>query len=286
MNYIKNLLILFSLLFSCMTFSQQPEPLPWDRYYTSCPRDKAAVWELPDSIENKIKWSPETTKEQKTIIRYILSNMVYVEGGDDIRLGSDKQYLISLSSFFMNRYEVSQDEWFVIMGDKPSNRLRRSYPVDQISWARAIDFVNKLQQLSGLPFNIPSEAQWEYAAKGGKYTQNYIYSGSDKANEVAWFKEHSFEPCISEPSGRKKPNELGIYDMSGNLYEWCLDYYSEKPFSNDGHDPVEVELLDHKVLRGGSFYTPAMYCRVTNRYGVNPQRWDIDYGVRLVLLIR
>lgn len=141
----------------------------------------------------------------------------------------------------------------------------------------------KLSQLSGLPFRLPFEAEWEYAARGGLKTKNFIYAGSNNAEQVAWFREKYYNTYVSKETGTKKPNELGLYDMSGNVYEWCMDWYDRKvPFTGN-IAPVISEKDTHKVLRGGSYYTFEKYCKVTSRYGVNPQRWDIDYGLRLVV---
>ena len=116
-------------------------------------------------------------------------------------------------------------------------------------------------------------------------TQNYIYAGSDDPTQVAWFKEkYSNENTyVSNDIGTKKPNELGLYDMSGNIYEWCMDWYDKKVRFTGNIDPDLKGIDLHKVLRGGSYYTIAKYCKITNRYGVNPLRWDIDYGLRLVI---
>ena len=208
--------------------------------------------------------------------------MVYVEGGT-ANLGDNNNYPVDVASFFINRYEVSQDEWYVIMGENPSNQHRRNYPVDQVNWFNAQRFTQKLSQLSGLPFRLPFEAEWEYAARGGLKTKNFIYAGSNNAEQVAWFREKYYNTYVSKETGTKKPNELGLYDMSGNVYEWCMDWYDRKvPFTGN-IAPVICEKDTHKVLRGGSYYTFEKYCKVTSRYGVNPQRWDIDYGLRLVM---
>ena len=128
-------------------------------------------------------WSPTINKEQKEVIRYILWNMVYVEGGT-ANLGDNNNYPVDVASFFINRYEVSQDEWYVIMGENPSNQHRRNYPVDQVNWFNAQRFTQKLSQLSGLPFRLPFEAEWEYAARGGLKTKNFIYAGSKMQNRL------------------------------------------------------------------------------------------------------
>ncbi|WP_300203736.1 SUMF1/EgtB/PvdO family nonheme iron enzyme [Bacteroides sp.] len=170
----------------------------WERYYDRCQRDRSIIDTLPSLLEKNLNWSPAVNKEQKEVIRYILWNMVYVEGGT-MFMGENNSLSVTVNSFFINRYEVSQDEWYVIMGKNPSNLHRRGYPVDQICWLDTELFTKKLSKLSRLPLQLPFEAEWEYAA------------------------------------------------------------------------------------REGSYYTYDKYCKVTHRYGVNPHRWDIDYGLRLVI---
>lgn len=254
----------------------------WNKFYDHSKRDKTIITNLPPELEKGIHWSPTISEEQKEVIRYILWNMVYVEGGT-MKMGENNDVLVSVSSFYINRFEVSQDEWYEIMGENPSNQYRRDHPVDQISWFDAIEFTEKLSQLSGLPFRLPFEAEWEYAARGGIKSMNYMYAGSNNAVEVAWFKERVRNSYVSKAIGNKKPNELDLYDMSGNIYEWCMDWYDKKnPFSGNIDPDFKDDDL-HKILRGGSYYTPVKYCKVTSRYGVNPKRWDIDYGLRLVI---
>lgn len=281
-GYTKQTIIICFLLQGIALSSRAQEQQMWQRYHDRCRREASIIDTLPSKLEKALHWSPTINKEQKEVIRYILWNMVYVEGGT-ANLGDNNNYPVDVASFFINRYEVSQDEWYVIMGENPSNQHRRNYPVDQVNWFNAQRFTQKLSQLSGLPFRLPFEAEWEYAARGGLKTKNFIYAGSNNAEQVAWFREKYYNTYVSKETGTKKPNELGLYDMSGNVYEWCMDWYDRKvPFTGN-IAPVISEKDTHKVLRGGSYYTFEKYCKVTSRYGVNPQRWDIDYGLRLVM---
>lgn len=264
----------------------QKQPV-WKVFYENCRREETIIDSLPSELEKALHWSTAISEEQKEVIRYILWNMVYVKGGT-MNLGENDEYPINISSFYINRYEVSQDEWYVIMGENPSNQHRHNYPVDQVSWYDAQKFTSRLSELSGLPFRLPMETEWEYAARGGLNSKHYTYAGSNNAPEVAWCKDKypNNNTYSSKESGRKKPNELGLYDMSGNIYEWCMDWYDKKvPFAGNTDPHLTGEDL-HKVLRGGSYYTVEKYCRITNRYGVNPKRWDVDYGLRLVISLQ
>lgn len=281
---LRRIVAFLMLLWGVTLLSIAQKQPAWKGFYNKCRRDRTMIGALPSELEKALHWSPTISKEQKDVIRYILWNMVYVEGST-MSMGENREYPISVSSFYINRYEVSQDEWYVIMGENPSNQHRRDYPVDQINWYDAQKFTSRLSELSGLPFRLPLEAEWEYAARGGLNSKNYIYAGSNNIADVAWHKEkyEDFNTYVSEEIGRKQPNELGLYDMSGNIYEWCMDWYDKKvPFTGN-IDPNLVGDDLHKVLRGGSYYTIEKYCRITNRYGVNPKRWDIDYGLRLVI---
>lgn len=264
---------------------KQPKEQPvWERFHDRSRRDTAYIDSLHPQLKGMLRWSPYIKAEQKKVITYILWNMVYVKGGT-MNMGANSDQPITVHSFFINRYEVSQDEWYVIMGENPSRQRRRNTPVDQLSWFDADQFARRLADLSGLPFRLPFEAEWEYAARGGKATQGFLYAGSNEPGEVAWFRERIREQndFISKEIGKKKPNELGLYDMSGNVYEWCMDWFEKsRPFTSSATHK-EINADTYKVLRGGSFYTPESYCKITNRYGINPYRRDIDYGMRLVV---
>ena len=256
----------------------------WERFHDKCRRDTARVGKPHPRLEERLRWAEEATEEQKRVIRYILWNMALVEGGT-LNMGENGDLPVTVSPFFINRYEVSQDEWYVITGENPSRLRRRDAPVDQIDWFDAVKFAETLTRLSGIPFRLPSEAEWEYAARGGLNTGNHRYAGSDNPEEVARFRNRnrSQNTFVASGVGSKRPNELGLYDMSGNVCEWCADWYDERrPFSSGTKPPASGE-EGYKVLRGGSFYTFEKYCTVTFRYGVNPDRWDIDYGMRLAV---
>lgn len=282
--YTKQGIAFFLLCMAVTLCGMAQEQSPWKSFYDKAPRHRVIIGALPAELEQALHWSPAVSEEQKEVIRYIVWNMVEVKGGT-LNMGAGNIYPVNVASFYINRYEVSQDEWYTIMGENPSNQHRRDFPVDQINWYDACQFAQRLTALSGLPFRLPFEAEWEYAARGGLNTRNYLYSGSDNPAQVAWFREkYEIEATyVSKETGRKKPNELGLYDMSGNIYEWCLDWYDKKvPFTGNIDPDLTGDDL-HKVLRGGSYYTTEKYCKVTSRYGVNPKRWDIDYGLRLVI---
>lgn len=202
----KRIIIFLLLLLGIILPNMAQKQKIWKAFCDKCQREKTIVGALPSQLEKALRWSPGISNEQKEVIRYILWNMVYVEGGT-ANLGENNDYPVNVGSFFINRYEVSQDEWYVIMGENPSNQHRRNYPVDQVNWYDTQQFTRKLSQLSGLPFRLPFEAEWEYAARGGLNTQNYIYAGSDDPTQVAWFKEkYSNENTyVSNDIGTKNP---------------------------------------------------------------------------------
>ena len=163
-------------------------------------------------------------------------------------------------------------------------------PVECVSWDDCQTFVRKLSVLTGLPFRLPTEAEWEYAARGGAKSKTYRYSGSNKFVDVGWAWENSptkKDFAMPHPVKEKKPNELGLYDMSGNVWEWCSDAwyeYDDSPQTNPRHDGDEKT---KRVIRGGSFATPDGWCEVDARYKMEPDVRDRillhDIGFRLVL---
>ena len=197
---------------------------------------------------------------------------------------------VTLSSFKIAKYEVTQKLWKEIMGNNPSSDIGDNLPVQHVSWDDVQLFIKKLNGSTGKQYRLPTEAEWEYAARGGNQSENYKYSGSNNKDEVAWYESNSNGKI--QPVGTKKPNELGIYDMSGNVQEWCQDgkrEYTDEPQTN----PRGPE-SDGRTIRGGditypevgSYYKPDRCC-VYIRYSWNHAQHSVApynyYGFRLVL---
>ena len=223
-----------------------------------------------------VKWNGVTLK-QKTAITELLNNMVFVEGGDYdsnvINIEKPVLYIKAVSSFRIDKYEVTQKLWEAVMGNNPSYFEGENLPVENVTWDKCQDFIKKLNRLTGLSFRMPTEAEWEYAARGGNLSKSYNYSGSNTIENVAWYGENSGNK--THPVGTKSPNELGLYDMSGNVYEWTSDKYS-----SDYNSPRNSSSY---VYRGGGWSSIARYSRVTFR-NFNPAAYrGDDLGFRLVL---
>lgn len=181
--------------------------------------------------------------------------MIYVEGGTftmgDINDNDNPAHKVSLSNYHIGETEVTQSVWKAVMGYNNSIYKGDNLPVENISWYEAQEFCEKLSNLTGKSYSLPTEAQWEYAAKGGKHSRGYKFSGSNNHLDVAWMGEEE-ELENTFPVATKKTNELGVYDMSGNVWEWCYDWqdkYSKKTQTN----PIGILNGEFKVLRGGSF---------------------------------
>ena len=188
----------------------------------------------------------------------------------------------------MGKFEVTQEEWVAVMGENPSLFSGVNLPVELVSWNYIVNgFLPELNRLTGLTFRLPTEAEWEYAARGGNRSQGYKYSGSNTIDDVAWYGyyDNSKGTAINfstYPVGTKQANELGLYDMTGNVYEWCSDWY-ESYSSSSQTNPTGPATGSHRVLRGGSWDHSARSCRVSYRSGINPGNGDFIIGFRLAL---
>ena len=220
--------------------------------------------------------------------------MIFVEGGEFDMGAKEKEadkedkpvHRIKLDSFFIGKLLVVQVLWENIMGDNPSSFKGDNLPVENVSWDDTIDFLEKLNMLTDKQYRLPSEAEWEYAARGGIYCEDYIFSGSDKLKEVGWF----IDSNVSEtsPVGQKYGNELGLYDMSGNVWEWCNDWYSGKYYKQClkkriVNNPKGPLVGKERIFRGGSWYSEINYCKTSYRNKRRPSHKGNNIGFRLAL---
>lgn len=221
--------------------------------------------------------------------------LVWVEGGtftmgsNDAR-GVDKRYestrpehTVGVGGCYMGRYEVTQGQWRAVMGENPSHFTGNdSLPVEQVTWADAQRFVTLLSQLTGFLFRLPTEAEWEYAARGGNRADGQPYAGCDRNHlpEYAWFCVNS--EGHTHPVGRLKPNALGLYDMGGNVAEWCSDWMA--PYMEAAQkDPRGPKEGDSRVLRGGHYNSTSPGCAVFDRGWYVPTGKTEYYGLRVAM---
>ncbi len=213
--------------------------------------------------------------------------MIFVEGGT-FQMGSSSGesdekpvHSVTLSAFNIGKYEVTQAQWTAVMGNNPSSFSGcENCPVENVSWNEVQDFIRKLNAQTGKNYRLPTEAEWEYAANGGKASRGYTYSGSNDLGSVAWNTDNSGSK--THTVGGKQANELGIYDMSGNVWEWCSDWYGTYN-SYSETNPTGASSGQFRVLRGGSWYHFAHNCRTALRFWNNPDDRYFNYGFRLVL---
>ncbi|MGN1235902.1 MAG: formylglycine-generating enzyme family protein [Bacteroidaceae bacterium] len=187
---------------------------------------------------------------------------------------------VTLSSYYIGETEVTQALWTAVMGNNPSRFKGDNNPVEQVSWNDCQEFISKLNSITGKIFRLPTEAEWEYAARGGKESKGYQYSGSNYLDDVAWYTDNSGSKTHIVKT--KQPNELGIYDMSGNVWEWCQDWkgsYSTGSQTN----PKGPSSGSHRVNRGGSWFNFARLCRSAYRDDSTPGSRLSGLGLRLVL---
>jgi formylglycine-generating enzyme required for sulfatase activity len=223
------------------------------------------------------------------IVQRLINNMVYVEGGTFTMGATSEQgsdavsdeitHQVTISSFYIGKYEVTQEEWEAVMGNNPSIFKGAKKPVENISWIDCHQFIRKLNSLTGKNFRMLTEAEWEYAARGGQKSKGYKYSGSNILDEVGWYDRNSSK--ITHVVGLLKPNELGVYDMSGNVREWCSDWYSS--YKSNTRNPSGPSSGSARVGRGGGWNYIARSCRVSFRDFNSPNTSLSDFGLRLAL---
>jgi len=188
--------------------------------------------------------------------------------------------VILTNDYYIGKYEVTQSLWQAVMGTNPSYFKGDNLPVEQVSWDNCLEFISKLNSLTGRKFRLPTEAEWEYAARGGRKSRGYQYSGSFNISDVAWYNGNSGNKI--HPVGMKQANELGVYDMSGNVCEWCQDWYGSY-VSSSQTNPLGANSGSFRVCRGGSWYFDTGNCRSSFRSRGNPDTRSRYLGFRLVL---
>ena len=215
--------------------------------------------------------------------------MVPVEGGTFMMGGTSTQnspiHQVTLSNYWIGLTEVTVGLWKAVMGSFDMDMFEDDQPASYMSWNQCQEFIAKLNEMTGMNFHMPTEAQWEFAARGGNLSQGYTFSGSNYLNEVAWFNGNFSWTYLQIPSvGTKAPNELGLYDMSGSLREFCQDaYYAPYP-SDSQVDPLQDWPTNGKIVgRGGSFFTDSIYCAVNSRWSLERATVQYDCGLRLAL---
>ena len=258
------------------------------------------------ALTRKPDTSDSSTTTDSTNTKPDLSSMILVEAGQfdmgctDSQMNCDSSekpvHKVKVDSFYLGSTEVTQELWKRVMGNNPSSRKGDNLPVESVSWYDAVEFCNRLSALSNLKkaytvsgdnitcdftsngYRLPTEAEWEYSARGGKLGENKVYSGSNDIDEVAWFNKNS--PESQQPVGQKKANELGLFDMSGNVWEWCWDIKGQYG-REEQVNPRGSMTGDKRVLRGGGWFSNPQGSRVSARSGNKPGTKAKSIGFRV-----
>mgnify|MGYP002672787274 CR=1 FL=1 len=251
------------------------------------------VIQQPTVVQQPVAQTPVTNRDIITIpVKDGISiDMVRVEAGTFImgatpemeNPNSDEKptHQVTLTNdYYIGKYEVTQALWQAVMGNNPSYFKGDNLPVGNVSWNDCQDFLIKINSITGKKFRLPTEAEWEYAARGGKKSRGYQYSGSNNLSDVAWYIDN--KGSGPHAVGSKQANELGIYDMSGNVLEWCQDWFGDYN-SSSRVNPTGVNSGSSCVLRGGAWLINAMYCRSSFRCHYTPNHRDHFLGLRVVL---
>jgi len=246
----------------------------------------SAVTDVTDNME-EVNTSPRA--DETITVNGVSFKMIGVQGGtftmgatseQGSDAGSDEKpaHQVTLSTFSIGETEVTQELWQAVMGGNPSYFKGAKRPVEQVSWEDCQNFIRELNSLTGRRFRLPTEAEWEYAARGGNKSNGYKYSGSSDIDKVAWYNDNS--GCETHDVATKRANELGLYDMSGNVWEWCQDWYGSYS-SGSQTNPTGASSGSNRVFRGDGWGSGAVFCRVSFRYFHTPSNRHNGLGLRL-----
>ena len=251
---------------------------------TSLTDDEETIVICQSSYEEDSKGIVVSLNNLKFRMVYVHGGTMTMEDGDSNGFfgifSSDNRKQVTLSDFYIGEVPVTQELWKYVMENNPSVSLGDKKPVDSVSWNDCQQFIYNLNKITKLKFSLPTEAQWEFAARGGNSSRNLKYAGNDKADYVAWYWKNSSHQ--SQDVAKKLPNELGLYDMSGNVSEWCNDFFDNYK-SVFEKDPLGPHNGSEHVIRGGSWSTDEKKCRVSVRDHKLPTCRDNSIGLRLVL---
>ena len=256
----------------------------------------ADVTMLIDCILNGFDFPPE---EEEITVNNVSFTMIPVEGGtftmgataEQGSDGSEREkpvHQVTLDTYYIGQTEVTQALWVAVMGSNPSHFAGEFNPVENVSWEDCQEFFAALNQMTGRDFRLPTEAEWEFAARGGNASQGYKYAGGDNINNVAWYSGNDSWQLRGTGSygthavATRMPNELMLFDMSGNVHEWCQDWYGAYS-TLDQANPVGPASGTNRVYRGGSWYFDEWFCRVSFRNSVAPSYRSYGIGMRLAL---
>ena len=272
-----------------------------DKQYNYQSNEETIV-ELKDDVHNAYGYDTLKTnslnndstivdyRDRNSILRDLINNMIYVDGGTfmmgdtsgrdyDVWYDEKPTHQVTLSSFRISKFPVTKEDWNAVMNNHVFNKELKK-PVSGVSWYDCQEFIIALNKLTNLEFRLPTEAEWEFAAKGGNNSIPTKYAGNQNIVEVAWYDENSGN--TKHDVGLKEGNELGLYDMSGNVFEWCQDWYGD--YNSDPQtNPIGPSVGVSRVCRGGSCFSDENCCRVSYRFASKPESREHELGFRLAI---
>ena len=254
----------------------------------------APVMAEEPAAEKKTDTEVASSYDYSGLKEQLLQQMVKVEGGSFMMGSDDPQaremekpvHKVELNDFYISKYEITQDQFSLVTGKTASYFRGDELPADTVSRLETDRFIARLNKVTGKQFRLPTEAEWEYAARGGRQSKGYRYAGSDDLDQVGWYSGNSDKK--THPVGQKKPNELGLYDMSGNVWEWCQDvvnrmFYKMSPVENPISKRTDDPNFNMMATRGGSYEYDPLQTTVFYREGATQGARVTGFGIRLAM---